>query len=425
MFKKVKILLGGKTVKDVIKLTSGTVMAQVLPILFFPVLSRLYTPADYGVLGLFMGITMVVVSIAALQLNMAITIPKEDEEALNIIATALFCVKLVCILSLFLIGGSCLIPALYKWLTSVRLIPWVFIIPVVVFFSASATQFQTWFVRSGNFDFVTKARITTAIVTVGLSLLFTLFWRNEIGLLASYLLGSAIGWVQLQYYFRKQQVVPSISWKQFCIYVSRYKNFVLYSTPTEFVSNFAQQLPLYILSIYGGAQSVGWFTRCRQILGIPISYISASIAEVYRQKASEYYRVNPQGLPALFSKTMKSLAALGFLPFLVLIISGPFLFELAFGNAWRQAGVYSQYLGVMYFLRFVFSPLAFNFYLVGKQSLDLFLQIIFTLISSLGLFAGFYFFDAEVVSILFFSTGFSLMYVVYGYFSKQIISKSI
>lgn len=424
MFKKFKVWIGSKTFKDVLKLTSGTVIAQILPILFFPILSRLYTPADYGVLGIFMGISMVVVSVAALQLNMAITIPKENEEALKVIATAILCIKLVCILSLIIIGSLYLLPFFNNWLNSVRLIPWFFLIPIVVFFSASATQYQTWFVRTGNFNIVTRSRITTAIATVGLSLLFTLFWRNEIGLIASYMSGSAIGWIQVRYYFRQQQTMPSLGWTQFRIYLSRYKNFALYSAPTEFISNFAQQLPLYVLSVYGGAQSVGWFSRSRQILGMPISYISASIAEVYRQKASEYYRINPQGLPTLFTKTMVSLASLGFLPFLILIVAGPSLFEFAFGSAWRQAGVYSQYLGVMYFLRFVFSPLAFNFYLGGRQSLDLILQVIFTLISAIGIIVGYYFFNSDEVSIIFFSIGFSLMYLVYGFFSKQIISKT-
>lgn len=422
MFKRVRIWLQGKTVRDVLKLTSGTVIAQVVPIIFFPVLSRLYTPADYGVLGLFMGISMVVVSVAALQLNMAVTIPKEDDEALHVMATAILCVKLVCVLFLFVLGGLFMIPPVNNWLSTVHLIPWIFVIPAVVYFAASATQFQAWFVRTGNFDVVTKSRITTAIATVGLSLLFTVFWRNEIGLIASYILGSAIGWVQVRYHFGRQHALPGITWANFRVYLSRYKNFALYTTPTEFISNFAQQLPLYILSVYGGAQSVGWFSRCRQILGMPIAYISASIAEVYRQKASEYHRTNPAGLPALFTKTMISLASVGVLPFLVLIVAGPFLFELAFGAAWRQAGVYSQYLGVMYFLRFVFSPLAFNFYLVGRQRLDLILQVVFMGISSVGLVAGFFFFDSSTGAIILFAISFSVMYLVYGIMSNRIIN---
>jgi O-antigen/teichoic acid export membrane protein len=189
--------------------------------------------------------------------------------------------------------------------------------------------------------------------------------------------------------------------------------------PTEVISNFSQQLPLYIFSVFSGAQTVGLFNRSRQILALPLNFVSSSIAEVYKQKSSELFRNNPGELRRLFLKTITYLAAVSIIPFLIIALFSPALFEIAFGASWRDAGVYAQCLVLMYFLRFVVSPTTFNFYLVGKQKLDFVLHIVVSLITSAAIYTGFELFNEEIPALLFFSSAYSVVYIVYGFLSYR------
>ena len=89
---------------DVLKLVTGTTFAQVITILASPLLTRLYGPEAFGFLALFTSITSIIGVIACMRYEMAIMLPKTDEEAANLLGLCLLCVTVVSALT---------VPALY------------------------------------------------------------------------------------------------------------------------------------------------------------------------------------------------------------------------------------------------------------------------------------------------------------------------
>ena len=75
--------------KNVLTLMTGTTIAQAIPIAISPILTRIYTPEDFGVLALFVAITSIFGSIANGRYELAIMLPKKDENAINIFALGL------------------------------------------------------------------------------------------------------------------------------------------------------------------------------------------------------------------------------------------------------------------------------------------------------------------------------------------------
>ena len=65
---------------------TGTSLAQAIPIIISPILTRIYTPEDFGLLALFLSITNIIGSVANGRYELAIMLPKEDEDAINIAA---------------------------------------------------------------------------------------------------------------------------------------------------------------------------------------------------------------------------------------------------------------------------------------------------------------------------------------------------
>ncbi len=71
-------------VRNVAVVASGTAGAQAIVIAFSPIITRLYGPEAFGILGTFMAIVAVVTPIAALSYPIAIVLPKEDSDARGI-----------------------------------------------------------------------------------------------------------------------------------------------------------------------------------------------------------------------------------------------------------------------------------------------------------------------------------------------------
>lgn len=410
------------SLKNVVMLTSGTVLSQVLPLLFFPILSRLYTPADYGVLGLFMSISMLLMVVSNLQLNYAILIPKDDADALKVLMTGFHVIVFFTIISVagvVAFGGM-----VCELLASPELKFWLYLLPVTVLFSGANIQLSAWFNRTGQFKVISSSRIVTSVVTILCSLLFTTFTKGPGGLVISYMLGTLSSFVMLLWSFKRNSQLSLLTINTVKTVLKTHRNFPLYTLPTELISNFAQQLPMFIFSSFSGVQSVGWFSRSRQMLGLPLNYVGSSIAEVYRQKASDCYRNHPEQLRSLFLKTFFYLFAVSVLPFLFIIIFSPTLFAFFFGENWRQAGVYTQCLAVLYFFKFIISPLTFNFYLFDKQRLDLILHTVIIFFTSISLYLGFYIFKMEIYALILFSISYSFVYLIYGVISYRLTFKN-
>ena len=80
---------------DVLKLVTGTTFAQIIAILASPLLTRLYGPEAFGFLALFTSITSIIGVIACMRYEMAIMLPKTDEEAANLPGLCLLCVAVI------------------------------------------------------------------------------------------------------------------------------------------------------------------------------------------------------------------------------------------------------------------------------------------------------------------------------------------
>jgi lipopolysaccharide exporter len=93
---------------DVLKIVSGTTIAQIIVMLSSPILTRLYGPEAFGILGIFSSITAIIGVIACLSLNYAILLPKEDEDAVNLLGMSFIVVAIVTSLTLPIVyfGGD-------------------------------------------------------------------------------------------------------------------------------------------------------------------------------------------------------------------------------------------------------------------------------------------------------------------------------
>ena len=92
-----------KFISNVITLGSATVLGQILGVIVTPVLSRLYSPADFGAYQLFISIVTIIAVVSCLSYQIAINLPKKDEDAASIVVLCVIFIIITSILSTVLL----------------------------------------------------------------------------------------------------------------------------------------------------------------------------------------------------------------------------------------------------------------------------------------------------------------------------------
>src|SRR5690606_5032220 len=142
-------------------LVGGAAGSQLLMLLAAPLLTRLYTPEDFGLLAICVGILAMFGAIASFRYEGAIPLPEDNVEAANVAALCLLAVALLTLitvaLALFashpiaiLLGAPAL--ANYFWL-----------LPVGVFCLGTYQVFNYWALRHKNFAAMTNARLKQSL----------------------------------------------------------------------------------------------------------------------------------------------------------------------------------------------------------------------------------------------------------------------
>lgn len=410
-FLKLQRVTSASTFVNVSTLMSGTVLSTVIPIIFSPVMSRIFTPQDFGIIGLYVSITTILGVIAYSHYQNAILLAATNDEAKQIIWFTLLIIAIVS-LGIFL-----LISALYFFSVSIMHSSvglWYFFMPLSVFLNGINATLIIWGNRIQKYKILASNRVVQAVFTVAIQIGIGIFINNETGLMVGLLVGQIVSAFLLAKVFLLNQTISigiphSREFKGIAI---RYKSLLLFSTPAELINALINQTPFFLLQKFSGIASVGSYAFTQRLLGLPQVFISSAIGDVFKQKASVSYHAEGN-CRSMFVKTFMSLALIGFFPFVILILFAPTLIVFVFGEQWHEAGVFTQILGIMFYFRFVISPLTYVYFIAGKLKENFLLHVLFLIAVIIAFYAGHYFFGSSIMMILFFSITYSLIYLVY------------
>lgn len=395
---------------------SGTIMAQAIPILIAPVLTRLYSPEEFGAFALYLAVGSIVAIASSGQYEKAILLPEDDAEALNIVFLALFIAAAVSCLSLIAI--LLFHDGILGLLSLNGLSLWIYTIPAYVASSQLYQIFYYWWNRQSHFKRIAANRILQSTVSAGLSLVIGITRWKSGGLILGALAGQIISGAVLAYFtFERTSHFRGVSWRQMQILAKRYISFPKYSVPANFINTASSQVPLVLLSSFFGMTVTGYFSLTQRVLGAPISLIANSILDVFKQRASSDY-TKSGNCRRIYVETLKYLSLLSILPFIALFLFAPFVFSIVFGPQWAIAGDYARLLAPLFLLRFTVSPLSYVLYITQKQKYDLIWQIGLFLLTSGSILLG-HQIDGPMWSIGLFSLTYSLMYLIYMWVSYQ------
>ena len=351
-------------------LVGGTAGAQALMVLAAPVLTRLYSPEDFGLLAVFTAILALLAVIAAGRYELAIPLPESDQDAANITVLGFVLVLLTSLLTfaVFLLWPQAIADAL----NAPTLAPYLWLIPFGVLFASTYEVFSKWAVRRKQFPTIARTRIVQALGTLGVQL--GAYKLGVAALLGGHAAGQGLGASGLALSAFKRPEFRECSLAGLRQQASRYRKFPLYSTWTALFNTASLQLaPIMFVAIYGAAVA-GLYALTLRILSMPGSLIGNAVGSVFLSSAPAARRDGT--LKDLVEKLHARLAMAGALPLMVLLFFGPDLFELVFGAEWRKAGVYAQWMAPWIYLQFQWSPLSMLSSVLELQGQALISQIL-------------------------------------------------
>ncbi|MFC1751845.1 oligosaccharide flippase family protein [Thermoproteota archaeon] len=387
--------------KNVIKLTIGTSIAQAIPIAIAPILTRLYTPAEFGVLALFLAVTAIFGAVVTGRYDLAVVLPQDDEDAVNIVALSLL-TSLVLSIVLFiviLIWGT----DIARLLKNGDIYPWLYFIPVTVFSLGCYQAFNYWGTRKRAFTTLSAGMIsksgTLAVFQIGMGFLRA----GSFGLILGQTIGSVavaiFYWLRL---FKWRVVKPYISWKRMWTIAVRYKNFPLFTSWSTLINTMSRYAINIVIAGLFSIYTVGLFAIVQRFLSMPMFLLGTAIQQVFFQEASKEMHAKGH-IRVTFKSTFIKLICMCIPIFIIIYFSAEFLFGIVFGPEWVVAGTYAKILMPLFFLRFLSSTLSMTLTVYEKQRQGLVIQIIIFSVTMLT-FLGASIYNLEFIGFLYLYT---------------------
>jgi O-antigen/teichoic acid export membrane protein len=370
--------------RNVITLTKGTSLAQLIPILTAPIVYRIYSPTDYGTLGLYFAISGILSAFSTLQFLETIIISKNDSEAKSLVWFNRFInliISLLVFIFIIFFGGL-----IADFNNNAEIVKWLWLMPITIFVTGQTQILRAWCNRQKYFKIMSTISILNALITPLISIGTGLFIKGPYGLFFGLLSGQVFSLVILILNVKRNDDIniSYFRYSQVIYYFNKYINFPKISLATDLVGRATNNLPVFILSSQFSPAVVGAYTLCSRMLGIPISVIGSSLAEVFKQKVTELYHTKGE-FSFFFKKTLKSLVLISIIPLILCLLFAPKLFSLVFSDKWIESGVIAQILVIYFVVKFIVGPLSYTIVIKNKLQAGL-IKNLFTGFSMMCLF---------------------------------------
>lgn len=376
MIQKIKTYINkSEFIKNSLTLFTGTTVAQIIPLLISPLLSRLYTPGDFGVLALYMSFASVLAVFATGRYELAIMLPKKDSDAVNVFSLSM-------IISIFLSIIVLLFVILFHdtitlWSGNKRISFLLYFLPLSVLSLGAYKSLNYWFNRNNKFKNIAVSKVVATSSNSAISLASGVIDKSGYGLTFGWIFGQLSSMLFL---LRKMLIDYRESFRhvkriKIIALSRRYKKFPLFDIWSELLNVLSVQLPIVILTYFFGENITGHYSFAYKILLVPFSLLAFSMGQAFFKKANEIKSEGKNVADFTFG-VFKKLVLISFIPLAIIGMFGDYIFPFIFGNEWLIAGKYSRIFSLWIFVIFISSPLTNLFAVYERQRTSLIFNII-------------------------------------------------
>jgi O-antigen/teichoic acid export membrane protein len=362
--------------KAVLTMAGGTAVAQALVAASSPLLTRLYSPADFGTYSAVFAISIsLLIIISTLSYQSAIALPDDDTLAANVLGACIASTVVVSFITLavLLVAGD--------WVSDVlgtTSISYVLLLVAAQATGAVGSALMMWALRKKSFSLIARNSVTVSGSQVAAQLALGVAGLGALGLMIGFVVGSLAGSIRLGFaaWKRNAEAFRRVSPKGVRQAARRYRRFAILTTPASLLNALGLRLPLILLIAMFGPEVTGQFALADRVIALPIALLAGAAGNAYFAQAAPLAREPSLALRGLFLRTTRSLALVAIGPVALTILLGPLLFGFIFGEEWTQAGVFAAIMAPWYGLILVTNPTSGTLGVLERQDLHLVREVL-------------------------------------------------
>lgn len=398
-------LRGSRYFRDTRNNALGLGLAALIPLLATPVLSRLYSPVEFGLFGVFFAATAIIAGVGSGKYEVAIILNDAPLQALETamagVAVSLVTVA-VCILAVVIWGG----------VQTVLPLEIALLAPLAIWLTIQFNIALNCVIRARLFFALNMARgLMAGAGALGMVALGLLGWGAK-GLALGLIAGQCAGLIALLVCVGRVYgaSLPDLTWGGVLRQMRRFRDYPKYAVLSDLANAVALWLPFFVMPALYGAAAAGFLLMFQRVWSAS-AIIGKGMGETFRQKAAEDL-ARDGNFREVYAATFWAMLAVAVPAWLILVLAAPTLFALILGEEWREAGVYGQILATLVCIQFIASPLGWSVYIVERLRYNMVWQWSLLLVYLAAFAISTVFFEARGALALYAATG-AIMYAVY------------
>jgi O-antigen/teichoic acid export membrane protein len=320
-------------------LSFGVAVGQAIAMAIYPVLTRLFDPHAFGLYGLFITTSFLIGNVSSLRYELGIVIARSRGEAAALFALSVICALFVAagLGIVLLLGGGELLATAAGSKELAKVLPWA---PIQVLSLGIFLGTSQWAICRHAYKPQATYQVVRAVLVAVMQVLAGYMAFGVQGLVAGQIFGFIVATVMLL----RQTVRPDwaqlksgFNIRRLRVVAKKYRQLPLFTAPQEVTTALLQAMPQFILGSFFGTTVVGFYWLTVRTMQLPMNFFSQSIRQVLLQRISSLHNSNGKIFPTAKRMTAVLLAAATGI-FLPNMIFAPQLYDLVFGEEWREAG---------------------------------------------------------------------------------------
>ncbi len=393
----IRSFLQSAGVRNFSKLLSANVVAQVIGLIIYPILTRVYAPEDFGLLNLFLSIGNVLIVLSVADYYYAIVLPKQEKDGIALTHVSL----LILLITTLLVGVSVLfsekISILFR---SPNLSSYYWLMPFYVLTMGGWNILNYWYIRNKAFGKISSYQISQSLVSAGGKIGLGYAGAMQGGMIYAATLAPLLSLLaSIALSFRRTlRPLLTCSWNDMRSQAKEYRNFPFFVLPRSFINVLAGQLPILLLTPFFGAKLVGLLSMALLLGYTPIGTITRALYQVLYQNTTQ--RVHSRQPIGKIYWRFIGYASLIILPiFGVLLFVLPDLTAWMLGQEWCVAGEYIRWMLPWLFVSLIVGSTCYLSDIFMQQKIGLLFEILLAVCRTAGLCIGIFCHDFYIAII--------------------------
>ncbi|SCL23995.1 Membrane protein involved in the export of O-antigen and teichoic acid [Micromonospora rhizosphaerae] len=354
-----------------VAIVAGSAGGQLLALAAAPLLSRIYGPADFGVLAVVAALATTIGTVAAFRFDLAIPLPERERDAQALVALGLAATGVTAV------GGTVGVLAVGDEIARLfgqpELELWLWVVSPAAAAMGVVLVLNQLAIRHRRYGSIGRRNFFQSLVSVVTQLTAGVTGLRPGGMVLGFGVGPVAAALVLlrDAGLRGAEARAGRDRRHLRDMARRYCRFPFLLAPSGLLNILGTQLPVLLIAYWYGSSVAGWLGLTQRVIAMPAALVATAVAQVYLAEISRAAREHPRHSRLIFVLASRKLTLFAGFSALALAVAAPPLFSVIFGPEWAISGVYAQALAVYTGVQLVASPLSQTLVVFERQGLQL------------------------------------------------------